>query len=277
VGLALLTERGVRSGRALAINGVFGNLGLGGAAAATGVLAQAGGWHMAFAIPAGVSILVGTLLLARTGLHADRRRSDRVAQETAEARPTSPHQKTVFLVVCVSALLGGLIFNMISVALPKYLDERLARDGVDLAWIGLSTGAVFSVAAVAQLPVGELLDRIGARPVLTALLAMQAVLFLGMAQATGWVALLLALLAVTALFAEIPVTTWLLGRHLAPGIRSRAISVEYTLSLGVGSVAAPAFALLHGAGIGFSIQLVGLALAAGTVLVAARSLPRERP
>jgi MFS family permease len=271
VGLALLAEGGTRAGRALAVNGVFGNLGLAGAAAATGVLAQAWGWQAAFAVPGGASLLLGVLLLARAGLRGDRRHT---AGTVAAPGPVDRSQeKTVFAVVCVSALLGGLIFNLVTIALPKFLDERLARDGTDLAWIGLSTGLVFAVAAVAQLPVGELLDRIGARPVLSALLAAQAVLFLALSQAAGWAALALALLAVTCLFAEIPITTWLLGRHLAPGIRSRAISVEYTLSLGVGSVAAPLLALLHGAGIGFSVQFVGLALCAGVVLVAARRLP----
>lgn len=271
VGLALLAEGGTRAGRALAVNGVFGNLGLAGAAAATGVLAQAWGWQAAFAVPGGASLLLGGLLLARAGLRGDRRHTARTV--AAQDPVDRSQEKTVFAVVCVSALMGGLIFNLVTIALPKFLDERLARDGTDLAWIGLSTGLVFAVAAVAQLPVGELLDRIGARPVLSALLAAQAVLFLALSQATGWAALALALLAVTCLFAEIPITTWLLGRHLAPGIRSRAISVEYTLSLGVGSVAAPLLALLHGAGIGFSMQFVGLALCAGVVLVAARRLP----
>ena len=275
VGLALLTDGGARTGRALAVNGVFGNLGLAGSAAATGMLAQTWGWQTAFAVPAAVSTLLGVLLLARAGLRADRRSSKMMAQSGPASDSSGQHQKTVFLVVCISALMGGLIFNLVSVALPKFLDERLSGDDVDLAWVGLSTGLVFAVAAVAQLPVGELLDRIGARPILTVLLVAQIGSFLAMSQASGWSALVLAVAAVTFLFAEIPITTWLLGRYLAPRLRSRAISVEYTLSLGVGAVAAPAFALLHGSGIGFSVQFVGLALAAGVVLIAARRLPRS--
>ena len=273
VGLALLTDGGGRAGRTLAINGVFGNLGLAGAAAGTGVLAQSWGWQAAFAVPAAVSLLLGIALLARAGLRADRRPDAPVSHGSLTAGATRDRQRTVFVVVCISALLGGLIFNLVSISLPKFMEERLSEGGGTLSSIGLSTGLVFAVAAVAQLPVGELLDRIGARPVLTFLLFAQAVLFLGLSQAVGWSALVLALAAVTFLFAEIPITTWLLGRYLAPGIRSRAISVEYTLSLGVGSIAAPIFALLHGAGIGFSVQFVGLALAAVIVLIAARRLP----
>lgn len=273
VGLALLTEHGDRTGRALAVNGVFGNLGLAGAAAATGVLAQLWGWQVAFAVPGVAALGVGGLMLARCGPNVGRRRGARTPPAAAPAGERAPRQKTVFAVVCVSALLGGLIFNMVTIGLPKFLDERLVRDGTGLAWIGLSTGLVFAVAAVAQLPVGELLDRIGARPVLSVLLAAQVGLFLALSQAAGWLTLPLALLAVTCLFAEIPITTWLLGRYLAPGIRSRAISVEYTLSLGVGSAAAPLLAVLHAAGTGFAALFVGLALCAGLVLIAARRLP----
>ena len=184
-------------------------------------------------------------------------------------------QVTVFGIVCVIALFGGLIFNAVTISLPKFFDERLVGAGDDLAWIGASAGLVFAVAAFAQLPVGELLDRIGARAVLIVLLAFQATLLMLLAYASGWAALALALLLVTFIFAEIPVTSWLLGRYLDHGIRSRAFSVEYVLSLGIGSIAVPLIALLHKRGIGFEAQFPGLALTALVILFAAMLLPRH--
>ncbi|MDF1794436.1 MAG: MFS transporter [Thalassobaculaceae bacterium] len=273
VGLALVTGSGRRSGRALAINGVFGNMGLAGAAAGTGVLAQLWGWPAAFAVPGALSILIGLTLLSRAGFRSDSRQPVDNPHGII-ASPAPPRtQRNVAAVVCVSALLGGLIFNVVTISLPKFLDERLAGAGSDLAWIGAATGMVFALAALAQLPVGELLDRVGARPVLCFLVAAQAVLFLTMSQATGWPVLALALFLVTAIFAEIPITTWLLGRYLGPGIRSRAISLEYVLSLGVGSASAPLLAILHRHGIGFFEQFLGLALAACLVLAAGLRLP----
>ena len=277
VGLAHVTQIGLRKGRALAINGVFGNMGLAGAAVVTGFAAELFGWRAAFLAPGGVSVLVGMILLARY------RRQAHQAQPMETARNASPQgvarktQILIFTVVCVSALLGGLIFNAVTISLPKFFDERLVEGSGGLAWVGASAGLVFAVAAFAQLPVGELLDRVGARPILMALLGAQIVLMLLLTQATGILALVLSLLLVTCIFAEIPITTWLLGHYLTPGIRSRALSVEYVLSLGVGSAVVPLIALLHGQGVGFEWQLPGLAVAASGILVAALFLPKHAP
>ncbi len=274
VGLAHVTQIGLRTGRALAINGIFGNMGLAGAATATGILASYLGWQWAFLVPGGLAVLIGLLLLLRN------RKQKRIAQvgtDGVSAFPTCDRntQVTVFAIVCVLALFGGLIFNAVTISLPKFFDERLADVTGDLAWIGASAGMVFAIAAFAQLPVGELLDRIGARPVLLTLLSVQVVLLMLLTQANGLTALVLALLLVTFVFAEIPITTWLLGRYLAPGIRSRALSVEYVLSLGVGSVAVPLIALLHGRGIGFDVQFLGLAVVVLIILAAALFLPKR--
>ena len=81
---------------------------------------------------------------------------------------------------------------------------------------------------------------------------------------------------VSLIFAEIPITTWLLGRYVRSGLRARALSVEYILSLGVGSAVVPLIAGMHHNGLGFDIQFPGLALSAFVVLAAAWFLPRSR-
>ena len=160
VGLAHVTQIGLRSGRALAINGVFGNMGLAGAAITTGVLAQFFGWQSAFALPGVVSVAVGGILFLRS------RKNRPLESLSAKGgkHDTAPHDRrtqwTVFLVICIAALFGGMVFNMVTISLPKFLNERLGSESIDLAWVGASAGVVFAVAAFAQLPVGELLDRI---------------------------------------------------------------------------------------------------------------------
>ncbi len=276
VGLAHVTQIGLRSGRALAINGVFGNMGLVGAALSTGVLAQVFGWQSAFALPGVVSVAIGGVLFVRN------RKSRHLAPSSMEAdRTVAPThdrrtQWTVFLVICIAALFGGLVFNMVTISLPKFLDERLVNGSADLAWVGASAGLVFAVAAFAQLPVGELLDRIGARPIFLCLLAGEAILLLALTQATGWAAFALALLAVTVIFAGIPITTWLIGHYLEAGIRSRAVSVEYVLSLGVGSAAVPLIAFLQRTGFGFDLQFAGLAMSSAIIFTAGLFLPKPK-
>ena len=276
VGVALVTDLGKRTGRALAVNGVFGNMGLAGAAVATGLLADLWGWRSAFAIPGVVGIALGVAMYA----------SDRRARRNSAALDRTPvnqpiaidirTQYVILAVVCIAALFGGAIFNAITVSLPKFFDERLIASGSDLGWIGASAGLVFAVAAFAQLPVGELLDRFGARPIMATLLAAQCLMLALLSDATGWTALILALLMVTAVFASIPVTGWLLGRYIRSDLRSRIMSVEYVLSLGMASAVVPLIAFMHGQGLGFNVQYVLLAGCAAIVALSALFLPGRR-
>ena len=273
VGIALVTEIGKRTGRALAINGVFGNMGLAGAAVATGVLAGQAGWRAAFAVPGIIALATGLVLLV---LHRRARRRPAGAAQSAGPTPVTADRRTqltVFAVVCTAALFSGLIFNAITVTLPKFLDERLVAAAGNLGWIGASAGLVFAVAAFAQLPVGEMLDRFGARPILCTLLLAQTAFLVALSQAVGWAALVISLLLVTSLFATIPITSWLLGRYVRSDLRSRAISVEYVLSLGVGSTVVPMIALLRANGYGFDMQYLALAACAAIIFGAALFLP----
>ncbi|WP_299026417.1 MFS transporter [uncultured Sulfitobacter sp.] len=276
VGLAHITQIGLRTGRALAINGVFGNMGLAGAAVSTGVLAQNFGWQSAFALPGGISVAIGCILVLRNREGPP----TEVLAAGDEGLPTQARSRrtqwTVFLVICIAALFGGMVFNMVTLSLPKFLNERLGSEGLDLAWIGASAGLVFAIAAFAQLPVGELLDRIGARPVFLCLLATESFLLFTLTLVTGWAAFTLALLVVTVIFAGIPMTTWMVGQYLDAGVRSRAVSVEYVLSLGVGSAAVPLIAFLQRAELGFDLQFAGLAVLSAIMFAAGLFLPRHR-
>ncbi len=235
VGVAHVTTVGLRTGRALAINGVYGNMGLAGAAVTTGILATSYGWQVGFAVPGGVSILIA---LGMFWYHHMHNKTDNAAQIPPQSIQISTNRRVqliVFGVICVAALFGGVVFNAITISLPKFFDERLISAAGNLAWIGASTGAVFAIAAFAQLPVGELLDRFGAKPILLILLSGQIILLAVLSQATGIWALGLALLLVVMMFAEIPITSWLLSRYVRSNLRARALSVEYTLSLGMSS------------------------------------------
>ena len=59
VGLAMVVKDRAKTGMPLAINGVFGNLGVASAALMTGFLIDTVGWRSAFYLPGAVSILLG--------------------------------------------------------------------------------------------------------------------------------------------------------------------------------------------------------------------------
>ena len=81
VGTALVVQSAARSGRALGINGVYGNMGVAGAALITGALTQFFGWRAAFIIPGVLAVITG-MLFAR----ADRRGRLRPAPRPAPRR-----------------------------------------------------------------------------------------------------------------------------------------------------------------------------------------------
>jgi len=271
VGLALLTDLAARKGRAIAINGVYGNLGLAEAALITGWLSAGFGWRTAFIVPGSMSILVGLIF----GFVVPRQpRRGETGGKSADPTPiTGWSQRRVLAVVMLSALFGGCIFNGVTVSLPKIFQVRLGGSASSVSDVGTYVALVFAVAAFAQLPVGALLDRYGARPILLVLLTVQAVALLAASVAAGPALIATSLVLVTGIFAEIPVTSWLLGQYVGSHWRARAYAAEYVLSLGISAAIVPLIALLHNRGFGFAGLYQALVVAAVIVLAAAVFLP----
>ena len=281
VGLSMVTKLTDRPGRALAVNGVFGNLGLAAASLATGLLADTFGWRSAFLVPGVVAVGIGVahfLARRRSSATVDALSERSVVSSLAPSRSV---QMRVVGVVMLAALFGGFVFNGVSISMPKLLDERLGEIASGLASVGGYSALVFAVAAFAQLPVGALLDRIGGRSVMLVLLPLMGGALAVMSQASGALVVPSALAAVTLMFAALPITAWLLGRYVAASWRSRAFAVEYVLSLGMSAVVVPMMAVLHEWGYGFDWQYVFFALSAGVVVFGAFVLPKparsERP
>ena len=75
VGLAIVTMKWRNTGMRIAANGVWGNLGVAGAALITGYLIDNGGWQMAFMLPGLFSVAVGLayMTLRWNDIHAERK------------------------------------------------------------------------------------------------------------------------------------------------------------------------------------------------------------
>jgi MFS family permease len=276
VGLSMVTRLTSRPGRALAVNGVFGNLGLAGASLSTGLLADTFGWRSAFLVPGAVAIAIGVAHLL-----SGRRTTAIAASPDASRSPgmvmPRPIQFRVFGVVLFAALFSGIAFNGVTISLPKLFDERLGALAPSLSGVSGYTTFVFGLAAFGQLPIGRLLDHLGGRSVMLALFVLAAGALAGTSQASGWLVVPSALATVTLLFASIPITGWLLSRYVAASWRSRAFAVEYVLALGVGSLVVPTMAALHQAGHGFNRQYLLFMLSAIAVAAGALILPRSSP
>ena len=175
VGIALLVQGTDKTGKALGINGVFGNLGVAAAGITAGALTDWLSWRAAFIVPGGFAVVTGVvygLLMRGSPLAADARQSRHIAMPV-----TRDVQMRVFAVLLIAAVFGGVVFNSMTVALPKVFEERLSGLTTTLGIGGLVT-LVFGVAAMAQILVGYWLDRYAFKWVLVAVTAVQIPLLL---------------------------------------------------------------------------------------------------
>lgn len=241
VGTAFLVRTTERTGAALGVNGVFGNLGVAAAAGITGLIAASFGWRAAFIIPGAVALVVGIAFILRSADVPGSRPGNPPSHWSPAARVD---RTKVLAFVAASALFGGLVFNGVTIALPKLFEERLAG-ATNLGEVGLYASLVFAIGAFVQIPVGIALDRIGARPVIIAMTSLQAVLFIVVAHSDGVMAVIVAIPLMAAVFGEIPVSAWLVGRYVVPRFRARAYSIEYLLALGVSAAVVPLISVLH--------------------------------
>ena len=276
VGTALVVQNAGQAGRALGVNGVFGNLGVAAAGLVTGAIAAWLGWRAAFILPGVIAVM--------TGLAFARYVSPAMAEPAGARRDARPKveldanaQLRTFVVIGVASLLGGIVFHGTTVALPKIFEVRLAAVVDDLAGIGVLVSLVFALAAVAQIVVGHLLDRVGARPLLPAVALLQALCLFGAVELWGWGMLLIAVPMMLFVFGEIPIAAWLVGRYVATSWQSRVFALQYVLSLGVSAAVVPLIAVLYESTGGFEALFLTMAAAAVVVAAAALLLPRVRP
>jgi MFS family permease len=275
VGIPMVVAHTAAVGRTLAVNGVFGNLGLAFAAIATGALTEASGWRAAFVLPGILSIAAGMAFAFLVPVEAA---GDQARKKAAPVDAPLSLQMKVFAMVATGSLLGGVLFHAGTVALPKIFADRAAGLATGITEVGGLVSIVFAVAALAQLPVGRLLDRHPARWILVALAGAQLVLLLLAVGATDWAMLAVAMPLLFAIFGEIPIGDWLIARYTADRWRSRAYGASYVFSMGVSVLVAPMVAWLYGASGGFATLF--LVLAGCSALMGAAALfllPATRP
>ncbi len=281
VGLALVVQEASRVGRALAINGVWGNMGVALAAVTTAILAVLYGWRMAFIVPGIVSIAVGVLYALH--LSASSGAIEIVKKKAAALNVPLAMQKRAFIFLIVAPMFGGLIFNGTTVSLPKVVHERLPNDLVsfvadsasifqagalqDVFLAGLIAFIIFACAAVAQVIVGELLDRYQTKAIYVSLVAAQLTLCVGAIYAAEWVGIGIMLPLMLATFGIIPINDFIVAKFISVEYRSRVFAVKSFLGLSIGAVAIQMTGRLHEAQGNFNGFFWVLAGAAAVVLV----------
>lgn len=276
VGLAMVVQGRQKMGIPLAINGVFGNMGVACAALLTGFFIDGSGWRSAFIVSGVVSVFIGVayfiVIRAEPKVHINgAAKTSRVEQELS-ADHSQKYIIRVFAVVFFTTAIGGLIFQSTTFALPKVFEERLDILVGTATLVGWYTFLVFSVAAFAQLVVGYLVDKFRVRTVFASVAMMQAVFFVLMIQVSGVAALIIAFGFMLFVFGQIPINDVLVGRMVRSEWRSRAYGIRYVVTFTVMASTVPLIAWVHGTW-GFSALFGVLAVAAAFIFIAALMLP----
>jgi MFS family permease len=274
VGLAWLIRNAVNKGLALGFNGLFGGLGPAIAALSAGALIENYGWQAAFIIPGAVVMATGGLywgLIAR-GL---------IVETKTDLKPmasvTGSDRIRVFVVLGVTMLGTGLIYQATQAAMPKLFSERLVE------WTGGGVMAVSSVVAAVYVA-GGLMQIIGGRladiyPLKTVYLCafLLQIPFLFLAGILGGPVLVVVVLFMVSInTGSLPTENVLVARYAPARWRSLAFGLKFVLALGVsglGVLLEGAFYDLTG---GFYWVFTLLAAIAFVSLAIAMLLPAEK-
>ncbi len=277
VGLAMVVEGRGRTGIPIAINGIYGNMGVALAALVTGVLIDIAGWRAAFFIPGAVCIAIGFawMLFLRGGpVVAPASVAEARPAAGSDVAPTRAALIHVFSIIFFTTAMGGLVFQSTTFALPKVFDERLADFAVSATEVGGYAFVAFTAAAFAQLLVGWLVDNYSIRWVFMGVAACQALLFVAMIHADGLLAFFIAVGFMLAVFGQIPINDVLVGRMTKSEWRARAFAARYIVTFAVAATALNLIAWLHKAW-GFEALFIVLAVAAAAILCGAFLLPKR--
>lgn len=275
VAFAWIVRHSVKRGRTMGIVGIFGSLGVAVAATIAASLTDWFDWRAAFLVPGAVSILAGMALGAAIALGIV---VDRDADRVPQPAPERDDLKRAFIVLTVTMVCGGLIFNAMQTALPKWFDEEMTglTGGAMLGVGGLVT-LVYTIGAFSQVAGGYLADRLPLKTVYIGGLMLQVPLLVLMA---GLAELPLLLAATVAIFVGgglLPAENLLLARYTPGHRRGLVFGLKFILAFGVAPIAVELVAYGYRIAGGFG-ALPWIFGAIGFVaVIAASTLPRGRP
>ena len=257
VGTAIVVAAAVNRGRTLAFNGVCGNIGVALAAGITATLTYWIGWRGAFLVPAVICVLTGIAYLIMV---PDDRLQKAGRSVAPDVRLAMGIMVTVFALFVLIGTTAGLVFNTVTIALPKVVDERIGSS-ISLVAVGGISTAIFLCGAIAQFTMGRILEKYPAHLVFAFTALMQFIGVIWVVYATGYALLAALAFAMAFIYAQVTVNDFVIARYTADAWRARVYAVRYFITYLISGAAITMIAFLHSRG-GFDLVLTVTAVIA---------------
>lgn len=235
VGIPMLVQNVSNPGAVIGINGLAGNLGIAVAALVTGFLVKWLGWRAAFAIPGLIAIGCGVifaLVCPRESESPSKRKGGKAKVELTPAMLAR-----AFAVMTAAAVASSLIFNFTTNGNAQLLTARFVGVVEDPALLGAMLALVYTIASLAQIVVGRMIDSMPFKSLQLWMSVAQIPLLILAAHTQDWW-LFAALLAVMIfIFGSIPFTDAMIVRYVDDRLRSRVAGMRLTVAFGISSLA----------------------------------------
>jgi MFS family permease len=257
VGTPMVVDAAVVRGRTMAFNGICGNIGVSIASGCTALIAATLGWRFAFFIPAVAFILSGIAYLAFVPDDGGKRVVQAPDQDVALSRQLTIAVVFLFLLL---AFWVGLVFNALTIMLPKLVEQR-AVTGTSLTTVGALATAVFLCGGLAQFTMGRAVERVVPHLIMSVIAAIQVGGILLAYVTSGWWLLPSLALAVAAIYGQVTVNDLVLARYTPAGWRGRIYAIRFFLIFTMAGPATWGIGRLYDYG-GFDLVLaIGAAVA----------------
>jgi FSR family fosmidomycin resistance protein-like MFS transporter len=273
VAIAWLVGADARPGRALGVNGIFGAAGISGAALMAGFLADLINWRAAFIVPGVVCLVTGAWFALR--LIAGKVVMERHSYRQTRAQPSVDEARRGLFMLLGAILFTGLIFQMMSVVMPKLFQARLGDViGTGALAAGTLVSVVYAISAFGQYVGGILADRYDERWIYPVSYGVQ-VLSLAAALVTQniWLVAIVAF-SVTLQTGTATVENCLIARYTPAAWRATVYGMKFVLALGLSSLGVPLVALIYGASGSFDGVFWALIACAAIAMAVGLALPR---
>jgi MFS family permease len=274
VGTCWIVRHAPAQGRAIAIVGAFGGVGVAAASLVAGLLTDLIDWRAAFFVPGAVLLLCGFALLIASW------RGD-IVDLSSDRQPPSPSQGarvrvTVALLV-VAMSLTSVAWYAFQTMLPKWLGREVGASlGSGLIGIGSLVAGVYLVATLAQFVGGHYADRGRTKEVYVASFILKLVAIAVASQLGGWPVVVAAIFIALVFDVAAPIENILIARHTPPGQRGLAYGLRHGMAIVSAPLGVQLVSWTYDESRGFGMLLAAMAAIVVVILVAALLLPSDR-